>query len=56
MFYSSGIPPTLLFAFITSVSAFYLIFTKHRNFGVATISTIALLVILGVIYTFSGIL
>ncbi len=49
-------PYSLLFAFITFISGFYLIFTKHKNFGIATISTIALLVILGAIYTFSGIL
>ena len=28
-------PYSLLFAFITIISAFYLIFTKHKNFGVA---------------------
>jgi hypothetical protein len=47
-------PYSGLFAFITLIASFYLVFTKDKSFGVATILTFLLLLIIGVTYTFSG--
>lgn len=48
-------PYSGLFALITLFASFYLVFTKHKSFGIAAISTFVLLLIIGTLYTFTGI-